>query len=91
VVILNCYPQLPLEKLRPLGSAGNAYFDSSMVERVDGLNRLSAQVSPERIVFGSYYPFFYFDAALLKVREAGLTGTAQAAIFGRNARRLLES
>ena len=90
LVILNCYPQLPIERLRPLSSAGQVFFDSSMVERVDGLTRLGEQVSPARILFGSNYPFFYFESALLKVREAGLTGAGQAAILHGNARRLMD-
>lgn len=84
LVILNCYPQLPIEKLRPLSSAGQVYFDSSMVERVGGLTRLG-----ERAVFGSHYPFFNLEAALLKVEESGLTGTNRTAIVEGNARRLL--
>lgn len=89
LAILNCYPQMGIEKLRPLSSAGQVWFDLSMIERVDGISRLAAQVSPQRILFGSHYPFFYVDAALLKVREAGLTGAARAAILEGNARRLL--
>jgi predicted TIM-barrel fold metal-dependent hydrolase len=91
LMILNCYPQLPIERLRPISSAGEVCFDSSMIERVDGLTRLSAQVSPERIVFGSHSPFFCFDSALLKLREASPTAMTQAAILSGNARRLLET
>jgi predicted TIM-barrel fold metal-dependent hydrolase len=89
LVILNCYPQLPIERLRTLSSAGQVFFDSSMVERVDSIARLGAQVSPARVLFGSNFPFFYFESALLKLQEAGLTPTEQAAVFEGNARRLL--
>lgn len=89
LVILNCYPQLPIEKLKPLSGAGAVYFDTSMVERVDGLTRLGAQVSPERVVFGSYLPFFNIESALLKVEEAGLAGSARAAVVEGNAKRLV--
>jgi predicted TIM-barrel fold metal-dependent hydrolase len=89
LVILNCYPQLPLQKLRPLSSAGQVYFDTSMVERVDGVTRLGTQVSPARVLFGSYSPFFNPESALLKIEEAGLTGSSRAAVLEENARRLL--
>ena len=89
LLILNCYPQLPVEKLRPLSGAGQVYFDTSMVERVGGVTRLGVQVSPERVVFGSYLPFFNLESALLKVDEAGLTDASRTSLFVDNARRLL--
>jgi predicted TIM-barrel fold metal-dependent hydrolase len=89
LVILNCYPQMPVEKLSPLSSAGQVYFDTSMVERVGGVTRLGAHVSPERVVYGSYFPFFNLESALLKIDEAGLTGASRTAVLEGNARRLL--
>src|SRR5262249_7988919 len=89
LVILNAYPQLPLDKLQPLSTAGQVYFDLSMVERVGGVGRLSAQFSPERVLFGSYYPFFVLESALLKLEEAGLTQSQRAPIVAGNARQLL--
>jgi uncharacterized protein len=62
-----------------------------MVEHVGGVTRLAEQVSPARVLFGSYYPFFYFGSALLKVQEAGLSQAEQTAIYETNARRLLAS
>ena len=91
LVVLNCYPQLPIENLRAISSAGRVYFDISMVEHVGGVTRLAEQVSPARVLFGSYYPFFYFGSALLKVQEAGLSQAEQTAIYETNARRLLAS
>jgi uncharacterized protein len=69
--------------------AGNVYFDIAMNERVGGLGRLIAETSPSRVVFGSHYPFFYFESALLKVRSAGLPHDQEMAITERNARQLL--
>jgi predicted TIM-barrel fold metal-dependent hydrolase len=89
VILLNCYPQLPLEKLRPLARTDRVYFDLSMVERVGGAVRLANEVSLERVLFGSHYPLFYLESALLKMREAALTGHQRASIFEGNARRLL--
>jgi predicted TIM-barrel fold metal-dependent hydrolase len=89
LVVLNCYPQLPIEKLRPLASAGRVYVDTSMVERVGGITRLTEHAPPLRTLFGSHYPMFYFESALLKVQEAGLTKAQQAAVFEGHARELL--
>jgi uncharacterized protein len=69
--------------------AGNVWFDIAMNERVGGLARLIAETSPSRVVFGSHYPFFYFESALLKVRSAGLPHDQELAITEGNARSLL--
>jgi len=47
-------------------------FDISMVEGIEGVAHLLEQVSPERFYFGSQLSFFYFEAALLKMKESGL-------------------
>jgi uncharacterized protein len=70
--------------------AGNAWFDIAMNERVGGLARLIEQTSSARVVFGSHYPFFYFESALLKVRSAGLPRDEELAITEGNARSLLK-
>jgi uncharacterized protein len=75
--------------LRKLALAGNVYFDTAMVEGVGGLARLIRETSPSRVVFGSHYPFFYFESALLKVREAGLPADQVDAVSEANARTLL--
>jgi predicted TIM-barrel fold metal-dependent hydrolase len=40
-------------------------------------------------LFGSNYPLFYFESALLKMRESGLSASRQQMLFEGNARRLL--
>jgi len=89
LVVLNSYPQLPPEKLRALFSRANVYFDFAMVERVGGVARLAEQVTWPRVLFGSHYPFYYFESAPLKVRESGLTEAQTKAVLEENARRLL--
>jgi len=73
-----------------LGKLGNVYFDIAMNEGIGGLESLIAATSPDRVLFGSHYPFFYFESALLKVRESSLTSVQQSALIAGNARRLLE-
>jgi predicted TIM-barrel fold metal-dependent hydrolase len=41
------------------------------------------------VLFGSNYPLFYLESALLKVEESGLTQTQRQAVFQGNARRLM--
>jgi uncharacterized protein len=88
LVVLNCHPTLKLDSLQRLSSAGEVYFDFSMVEGVGGLDRLTQRVSLQRVLFGSNYPLFYFESALLKVQESGLTEAQKKAVFEENARRL---
>jgi predicted TIM-barrel fold metal-dependent hydrolase len=70
-------------------AAGNVYFDIAMVERVGGVAQLAADISPERVVFGSHFPLFYFQSAALKVQESGFSPANAKSITEDNARRLL--
>jgi predicted TIM-barrel fold metal-dependent hydrolase len=72
-----------------LMSLPNVYFDISMVEGVGGVARLAKSISAQRVLFGSHYPLFYFDSALLKVKESGFTEEERALVLEENARRLL--
>jgi len=88
LVLLNCYPQLRFD-FQKLAKLGKVYFDLSMVEGVGGVARLGAQVSLERVLFGSHFPLFYFESALLKLQESGLTETQRSVVLEGNARQLL--
>ena len=68
--------------------AGQVYFEISHAERVGALENLIHQVSYERILFGSHFPFFNLEASLLKFRESQLAGFITEAIQRANARRL---
>ncbi len=73
-----------------LSYSGEVYFDFAMLEGVSGINGLLEGVPEDRVLFGSYFPFFYFESALLKVKEAGLSESQQKAILADNARLVLE-
>ncbi len=77
------------EGIAKIRRAGNAYFDIAMNEGVGGLANLVDATSPKRVVFGSHSPFFYFESAWLKVREAGLLPDQESAMLEKNARALL--
>jgi hypothetical protein len=65
------------------------YFDFAMVEGPGGVERLRRKVSAQRVVFGSNFPLYYFESAVLKVREAALPDEEQRAVLEGNAHRLL--
>jgi uncharacterized protein len=89
LMLLNWTPSLRGPLLDPLVKLRTVCFDISMVEGIEGVARLVERVSPERVLFGSHSPFFYFDAALLKMKESGLPQDRQQAVFEGNARRML--
>ncbi|MBZ5594329.1 MAG: amidohydrolase family protein [Acidobacteriia bacterium] len=90
LVVLNSDPLQDVELLQKLTSSGHVSFDISMVEGVGGVARLARKISIQRVLFGSHYPLFYFESALLKVRESEFTDTERRAVLEENARRLLE-
>ena len=89
LIILNSDPLHNLEQSQELLRAGNVSFDISMVEGAGGVGRLAKQVSVSRVLFGTHYPLFYFESAVLKVREAEFTDAERQAVLETNARRLL--
>lgn len=90
VTLLNWAPALRREQLRSFVDT-NIYFDVATVEGVGGIARLVDEIPAERVLFGSNYPFFYLEAALLKLEEFGLPGAKKALICEGNARRMLSS
>lgn len=69
--------------------AGRLAFDFAMLDGLMHLRNMAAAVGVERVVFGSYSPMFYFESAVLKVREADMPEPGARAVFRENARRLL--
>jgi len=89
LILLNWWPALRGQQIRLLADAGELYFDLSMLEGIEEVARLVEQLPAERILFGSNFPLFYFEAALLKVQESGLPEVKKAMLFEGNARRIL--
>jgi predicted TIM-barrel fold metal-dependent hydrolase len=75
--------------LRKLTGAGQVFVDIATVEGIGGVAELLQSVPADRVLFGSHYPFFYYEAALLKLRESKLEPAQERAIRRDNARRLL--
>ncbi|MFN0103315.1 MAG: amidohydrolase family protein [Bryobacteraceae bacterium] len=89
LALLNWWPALRRQSLQPFVEAGAVYFDIATVEGIEGIARLMDRLPPERAVFGSNFPLFSFDAALLKMQESGLAEDRKKMLFEGNARRIL--
>ena len=87
--LLNRNSNIGSEEYRSVFDAGDVYTEISMVESVAGVARFVQKIPLPRVLFGSYYPFFDFESALLKIQESGLDEASQKAICEDNARRLL--
>jgi predicted TIM-barrel fold metal-dependent hydrolase len=100
VELLPKFPQLRvqilngLNALRPdlvdrLIAAGDLSVEIAMLEGVAGITNLLKHVPLERVLFGSYFPFFAWESAKLKLQESELTQRLLEAIQQTNAERLL--
>lgn len=89
LVLLNWAPSIRGPRLKTLVESGKVWVDISTVESVEGVARLLEFLPLERVLFGSHFPFFTFDAALLKMTEAGFSEEERKAIFEGNAARVL--
>jgi predicted TIM-barrel fold metal-dependent hydrolase len=75
---------------RRLATLPNVWFDIAMVEGVAGVSTLIKSVPHQRVLFGSHFPFYYYEAAALKMQESELGETITQAIFHGNAAKLLK-
>lgn len=89
LIVLNNYGTIGSDAAAQLAAAGEVYFEISHAERVGALETLVKQLPYERLLFGSHFPFFNLEAALLKFRESQVGGTITAAIQHENSRQLM--
>lgn len=89
LVLLNALGTLRGEPLRKLLAAGEVYVEIATLEGVGGVASLLDQVPPQRVLFGSHAPFFYFESALLKLEESPLTLAQLSGLAHENAQRLI--
>jgi hypothetical protein len=89
LVLLNALRTLRAKPLLDLVAAGEVYVEISMLEGVGGVAQLLAQMPAERLLFGSHAPLFYFESALLKLKESAPNESQLRAIRHENAGRLL--
>ena len=79
------------ERLVALVRSGEVYVEIAMLERLGGVASLLNEVPLERVLFGSHTPFFYFESALLKLKESALSAEQLKSLQEENARRLITS
>jgi predicted TIM-barrel fold metal-dependent hydrolase len=91
LVMLNALRSIRGETLRRLARAGNVYFEIAMLEGVGGVSKLLGHIPPGRLLFGSHFPFFHLEAAVLKLRESDLLPAQAEAVSSRNAEQLLHA
>ncbi len=91
LVLLNVHRTLRAKPLLELIAAGNVSVEIAMLEGVGGVGTLLAQMPGDRVLFGSHAPLFYFESALLKLKESTLTPAQSEAVGHGNARRLLQA
>lgn len=89
LVLLNAFRSLSLLQCGEVAKAGQVWFDIAMLESVAGVTKLIEKVSPERVLFGSHSPLFYFESAELKLVESGLPEAVLQQIRIGNAMKLL--
>ena len=85
--LLNAFRTLRGEPLLRLAAAG-AHFEIAMLEGVSGVANLLKQLPADRLLFGSHAPLFYFESAVLKLKESVLTPEQDREVRSGNALRL---
>lgn len=69
---------------------GNVYFEMSHIESINGVKTTADAVGIERVLFGTHAPYYYPEAAHLKVfTESELSEAEIAAISHENAERMV--
>lgn len=75
--------------LEALGKSDRVALDFGMLDALMEIREMIDAAGVERVIFGSYAPTFYSEAAVLKMREADLNEAEKQAICRDNASRLL--
>lgn len=91
LMLLGVPPALSIVSIAEVSTAGQVFVEMSMVEGVDRLASLVDQVGAARVLFGSHYPLFYLESAVLKIRESELPETFLDKIRSGNAAGLIDS
>jgi len=86
LVVLNGMRTLRPDSVAQLAQAGSVWFDIGMLEGAAGIEKLLPLVSHERLLLGTYAPFFYPESAVLKLQESELAQIQKHALIDQNAR-----
>ncbi len=72
-----------------LGKHSNLYITNDMLNTPDGVELFCDQVGPERLLFGSNFPFTYLQGPLITIKKAQIPRTSKIKILKENAERIL--
>ncbi len=89
VMLLNWAKNTPPALVATLARTQRVFFDIAMLESVGGIETLLKSADVGRVVFGSHAPFYYFEAAKLKLQESPLNRAQLAAVSHGNAAALI--
>jgi uncharacterized protein len=90
LVLLNAFRSMRVGDMAHCMELGDVYADIAMLEGAAGIASIVAELSHDRLLFGSHSPFFYPESALLKLRESELPSFQRQALQSENAFRLLD-
>ena len=89
LMLLNGFRSLNGGAVKTLVNAPGVRFEFAMLDGIGGVGDAVEAVSANRVLFGSHAPFYYFESALLKLKEAGLPKEVADRICQANARELM--
>lgn len=87
--LLNATLDPRTEALVPILRSGAVSLDFAMLESVGCVGRLVERAGVERVLFGSFFPLFPVESAILKIQESALAEDVTAKIHRGNAEALL--
>lgn len=67
----------------------NIYIEISHLESVGVVRKLIDNIGIERILFGTYAPYFYIESSFLKIKESRFSEDETEMLFSQNAERLI--
>ncbi len=89
LVLLNSFQPLNLEMTSKLAETGKVYFDIATLEGLGVIENLLKNIPARSLLFGSNAPLFYFESAVLKLKESFLNEEAKRFISSENALKIL--
>lgn len=89
VQLLNSGRDVMPALLRELAERPNVWLEFAMTEGVGGVEQLASQFPFERVLLGTYAPFFPVESSLLKLEESDLGYTLHQRLTRTNAEQLL--
>jgi predicted TIM-barrel fold metal-dependent hydrolase len=89
VQLLNALNNVRPDVLDKLIAAGNVSVEIAMLEGIGGITQILKHVPAERVLHGSYAPFFAIESALGKLHESALAQPQFQAIANGNAEQLV--